>query len=203
MNQAELFRPENLLPYQGSAVFYAGLFSEVESKEIFCSLVETTQWKHEPILLFGKRVLQPRLTAWYGDRGKEYRYSGTLQVPLPWTKTLLVIKSRVEEKCQTSFNSALLNYYRDEKDSMGWHRDNEKELGAMPTIASVSFGATRTFQIRNYREKSVRRDVDLSDGSLLIMSGEMQENWEHCIPKRARVIGPRINITFRYIQNRL
>ncbi|MNZ92437.1 hypothetical protein D3C78_1114630 [compost metagenome] len=119
--------------------------------------------------------------------------------PYQWTATLLAIKQKVEETAKVSFNSALLNQYRDGKDSVGWHRDNEKELGTNPVIASVSFGATRTFQFRNYKDKKITRSIELTNGSLVLMKGSTQHHWEHQIPKTARVLSNRVNITFRVI----
>lgn len=157
------------------------------------------EWKHEPIWMFGKKVMQPRLTAWYGDAGKAYRYSGILMTPFPWTSSLLEIKAKVEELTGEKFNSALLNLYRNGADSMGWHRDNEPELGINPVIASVSLGAARRFLLREYQDKKSKTEILLEDGSLLIMKGESQTHWEHSIPKTTKCMAPRINITFRSI----
>lgn len=143
--------------------------------------------------------MQPRLTAWYGDAGKDYSYSGITMQPLAWTDTLMAIKQSADKVAGVSFNSALLNLYRDGKDSMGWHRDNEKELGTNPVIASVSFGAPRRFLLRHYTDKKLVREIVLTHGSLLLMRGETQHYWEHSIPKTAKPAGSRINITFRIV----
>ncbi len=149
--------------------------------------------------MFGKEVMQPRLTAWYGDSGKGYSYSGITMQPTPWNSTLIQIKEKIEKSSGVKFNSALLNFYRDENDSMGWHRDNEKELGENPSIGSVSFGATRTINFRHYFDKRLKNSIDLTDGSFLLMKGETQHYWQHSISKKSYPIGPRINLTFRTI----
>lgn len=190
----------NLLPFQGEALFFPGFFTPEESEDFLRQLQQEVGWKHEKIRLFGRDVLQPRLTAWYGDAGKAYSYSGITMQPGAWTPALLEIKQRVEATAQVTFNSALLNLYRNGKDSVGWHRDNEKELGKNPVIGSVSFGATRQFQLRNHKEKTRIIRVELSSGSFLLMRGETQHFWEHRIPKTTRTTGPRINITFRVIR---
>lgn len=189
----------NLLPIPGEALFLPGFFTEEESNQYFSQLSEEIDWKQEPIRLFGKTILQPRLTAFCGDEGISYSYSGITMNALSWTDTLAQIKTRIEEKYEAKFNACLLNHYRDGKDSMGWHRDNERNLGKYPLIASVSFGAHRIFQFRRYIEKLPIISVDLSHGSLLIMRGDTQEYWEHRLPKTVKVTTPRINLTFRLI----
>jgi alkylated DNA repair dioxygenase AlkB len=141
----------------------------------------------------------PRLTAWYGDQGKSYTYSGIEQHPEHWNPTLKLIKSKIEQIAQVSFNSVLLNLYRDGKDSVSWHSDDEPELGENPIIASVSFGATRRFSLRNKHSKNHKIDIDLASGSFLLMQGETQHFWQHQIAKTAKEIQPRINLTFRII----
>ena len=162
----------NLLPVDGEAFLYPELFSKEESNHFLHVLQQEITWKQEPIVIFGKQVMQPRLTAWYGDEGMSYRYSGITMQPERWTKSLLKIKERIEAIAGITFNSALLNQYRDGKDSMGWHRDNEKELGHNPVIGSVSFGATRKFVLRHYHDQSVKRSAELAHGSFLLMRGK-------------------------------
>lgn len=149
--------------------------------------------------MFGKEILQPRLTALYGDADKKYSYSGITMQPQQWTKSLLEIKDKIEQVAGVTFTTALLNFYRDGKDSMGWHRDNEKVLGINPVIGSVSFGAARTFQFRNYKEKKITQSIELTHGSFLMMKGETQHHWEHQLPKTNKQLAGRINITFRVI----
>ena len=190
---------KTILSGDGEAYLYRNFFCCEEANALFISLRDTIDWKHEPIWMFGKKVMQPRLTAWYGDEGKTYRYSGILMKPIMWTAGLIEVKNKIEEVTGAHFNSALLNLYRDGKDSMGWHRDNEPELGLSPVIASVSFGDTRRFLFRRYLEKKIKTEVSLENGSLLLMRGEAQTHWEHSIPKTAMSVAPRINITFRKI----
>jgi alkylated DNA repair dioxygenase AlkB len=199
--QTSLFHfNKNLLPYKGHAFLFPQFFSKAVCKTYFDELLHNIEWKHEPIKIYGKEVMQPRLTAWYGDGNKPYTYSGVTMSPLPWTNTLQAIKEKIEHVARVRFTSVLLNLYRDGKDSMGWHRDNEKELGTNPVIGSVSFGATRIFKIRHYSDKKDTRSIELSDGSFLLMTGETQHCWEHHIPKTVKEVGPRINLTFRVIK---
>lgn len=168
-------------------------FSNEEALE---RLIAETAWKAESITLWGKQHLQPRLTAWHGEA--RYTYSGLTLDPLPFTDLQLAIKAAVEEASGYRFNSVLLNYYRNERDSMGMHSDDEPELGPQPVIASVSFGETRTFILKHKRSKETVK-VDLPSGSVLLMSGDTQRNWLHGINKSARSLNPRVNLTFRII----
>lgn len=191
----------NLLPQDGEILFYPQLFTQSESETYFKTLQSEINWKHEPIKIFGKEVMQPRLTAWYGDLDRPYSYSGITMQPNLWIPELLLIKTKIEQIANVAFNSALLNQYRDEKDSVGWHRDNEKELGPNPIIGSVSFGASRTFQMKHYSDKKLKTSIELTNGSFLLMRGETQHFWQHSIPKTTRPTGPRINLTFRIVHN--
>ncbi len=190
----------NLLPIDGEAYFYPDFFSKEESDLLFERLKTEVDWKQEPIVIFGKQVMQPRLTAWYSDLDKEYSYSGITMKGKGWSQTLLTIKERIEKISGVIFTGALLNFYRDEKDSMGWHKDDEKELGKNPVIGSVSFGAERIFKFQNIKNKELQTSINLTHGSFLLMSGPTQHFWKHSIPKKAQTIGPRINITFRVIK---
>lgn len=163
-------------------------------------LVDETPWRAEKIVVWGKTFPQPRLIAWYGDFAKNYTYSGIRLTPLPWTADLLAIKDRVEGAAATTFNSVLLNYYRDQRNSIGFHSDDERELGERPIIASLSLGAERTFILKH----KTRRDLQavrlrLGSGSLLLMGGETQRYWKHGVNKETRPCGPRVNLTFRQI----
>jgi len=176
-------------------------FTEQESEKLYQALTEKILWQQDQIKLYGKKIDLPRLTAWYGESGKSYEYSGILMHPQPWTEELLFIKNRIEKEAQIHFTSVLLNFYRKGKDSMSWHSDDEKELGQNPVIGSVSFGETRAFQLRHLTKKDLGRvDIALTSGSFLLMKGSTQHFWEHQIPKTAREIKPRINLTFRVIQ---
>lgn len=189
----------NLLPKDGDVRLFPHFFRPEESDRLLHALTENIAWKQEPIVIMGRQVMQPRLTAWYGNEGKAYTYSGVTMQPLPWTDALRFIKSKIEPVAGVVFNSALLNFYRNGNDSMGWHRDNERSLGPQPVIGSVNFGAARYFQLKHAKEKTLRQQVVLTHGSFLLMRGHTQENWYHGVPKTARITEPRINITFRII----
>ena len=182
--------------------FAAALFSPAENERWFAALRDETRWRQEEVVIFGRRRRTPRLSAWHGDEGAAYSYSGLKLHPEPWTKTLLAIRRRVESVAGAGFNSVLLNYYRDGLDSMGWHSDDEPELGRTPLIGSVSLGATRRFQLRHKTFAGLRTAMDLPGGSYLEMGGSTQRHWRHCVPKvTARAgAGPRINLTFRTIR---
>lgn len=159
-------------------------------------LIRETPWRADTIIVYGKRYLQPRLTAWFGEAG--YTYSGLTLAPAPMTPLLTQLRATVEELTGHRYNSVLLNYYRDGADSMGMHSDNEPELGPQPAIASLSLGATRTFILRH---KTTKRTVklDLPDGSLLLMAGDLQKHWLHGINKTVKPLGARLNLTFRFV----
>jgi alkylated DNA repair dioxygenase AlkB len=181
-------------------VFYcASFFSQSESDEFFRRLLHESNWKQEQIKLFGKSVDIPRLTAWYGDAGKSYTYSGITVNPHSWSPTLLRIKQAIEASGDVVFNSVLLNLYRDGRDSVAWHADDEPELGQNPPIGSVSLGEQRVFQLRHKRDKKLRLSLPLLHGSYLLMTGPTQHNWVHQIPKNSTSKKPRINLTFRII----
>jgi alkylated DNA repair dioxygenase AlkB len=180
----------------GELYFMQQLPLAVDNAEVMRRLLAETAWKAETIFLFGREVAQPRLSAWYGER--RYTYSGRTFEPLPFTALQLEIKHAVEAASGKRFNSVLLNYYRNEQDSMGFHSDDEPELGSQPAIASVSFGATRTFILKHKKQaKTVK--LDLTDGSLLLMAGKLQHAWRHGINKERKPCGARINLTFRLI----
>ena len=157
------------------------------------------RWKQDFISFRGKESPLPRLTAWYGDAGKEYTYSGIKSIPEEWNKGLLYMKEKVEEFAGTDFNSVLLNWYRDGDDCINWHADDEIELGQNPIIASVNFGETRDFLLRKNDDPSKKFIIPLAHGTLLLMRGGLQHNWQHSVPKRKGVHGPRFNLTFRRI----
>lgn len=191
--------PDTLVPIpieDGALALMARLPLPCPGEDVFARLRDDTPWRQDSIVLFGKSHRQPRLTAWYGDAS--YTYSGLRLDPLPWTPLLAQILAAVEHACAHRFNSVLLNYYRNERDSMGMHSDDEPELGPDPVIASLSFGATRPFVLRHKRNKQTHK-IDLQDGSLLLMSNGLQSNWLHGIHKSTRPLGERINLTFRYI----
>jgi len=175
--------------------------SHDQSIEYLNALLNSVGWQQNKIRMFGKTYDEPRLTAWYGDSDIKYQYSGIKLTPTPWSNLLKELKYKVDHISNTIFNSALVNYYRDGQDSMGYHQDNEPELGKNPIIASLTLGAERTFQLKHITDKAIKRkDIPLKSGSLLIMAGETQHYWKHQIPKTKKPIGPRLNITFRVIK---
>lgn len=170
-----------------------------EADAWFSTLRSGIDWRQEDILIFGERRRVPRLVAWHGDPGTTYTYSGTTHEPLPWTLELQAIRAGVEALSGYGYNSVLLNRYRDGRDGMGWHADDEPELGLNPVIASVSLGATRRFCLRHRRHKDLKLDLLLPHGSLLCMGGATQHHWVHALPKTRRPVGERINLTFRLL----
>ena len=184
----------------GDVSLFPRIFSGEECGRLQDRLAETIDWKSEAIRMFGKEIVVPRLTAWHGDEGTAYVYSNIRHEPTPWTPELLEIKSRIEPCCGVSFNSVLLNLYREGQDSMSWHSDDEPELGENPVIGSVSFGASRKFQFRHRRQPELRETVALASGSLLLMAGSTQHFWQHQLPKTKLTHEPRINLTFRTIK---
>jgi alkylated DNA repair dioxygenase AlkB len=170
------------------------------AEAVMKQLIDEVPWRAENIVVWGKTYPQPRLTAWYGDDGADYTYSGIRLDPLPWLHTLIDIKNRVEKIAGIDFNSVLLNYYRDHRDSMGLHSDDEPELGRQPIIASLSLGEERTFILKHKTRKDLKSvRLRLTSGSLLLMKGETQHYWKHGIEKEKRPCGPRVNLTFRRI----
>ncbi|MGX7668142.1 alpha-ketoglutarate-dependent dioxygenase AlkB family protein [Flavobacterium pedocola] len=196
-----LFAAENitLALKDADILYYPDFFTEEEATELFQKLYTETPWQQDDITVFGKKHQQPRLTALYGNDGKNYSYSGITMHPNAWTEALLTIKTKVEKEVNCTFSTVLLNLYRDGKDSNGWHADNEKELGQNPVIASVSFGAERNFQLKHNTDPTEKHNVVLKNGSLLLMKGTTQHFWKHQIPKTKKIVNPRINLTFRII----
>ncbi len=180
--------------------YHPNFFDTQKSNELFSKLKSEIPWQLDYITVFGKSHPQPRLTALYGNEGKLYRYSNIVMQPHPWSPLIMFIKNQIEEICQENFTTVLLNRYRNGKDSNGWHADNEKELGKNPIIASVSFGAERVFQLKHNSIENLKQNILLEHGSLLIMKGTTQHFWKHQIPKTAKPIDERINLTFRIIK---
>lgn len=186
----------SLLPYDGELQLAHSAFDT--PNELFDQVLLNLHWRQQQIVVFNRSHNEPRLSAWYGDPGCSYTYSGITLQPLRWIEPLLKIKKTCEELCGATFNSVLANLYRDGNDSMGWHADDEPELGPNPTIASVSFGAERRFDLRHKVTKE-KVQVILPHGSILIMSGETQAHWMHSIAKTKKVSEPRVNLTYRFI----
>jgi alkylated DNA repair dioxygenase AlkB len=187
---------ERLINDDGLVLLKRGLLARDLSRHFLDTLSKTSPWRQDELTLFGRKVLTPRLSCWVGD--VPYTYSGLTLMPEPWSPAALVIRDLVEDFSGEKFNSVLLNLYRDGRDSMGWHCDDEPELGKNPVIASISLGAVRRFRLRHKQNHKTTVSVDLSEGSLLMMSGATQHHWQHCVPKTARPVGPRLNLTFRW-----
>jgi alkylated DNA repair dioxygenase AlkB len=183
----------------GEARLWPAALAADEASRLYDVLRDGIGWQQEEVLIFGQRRRVPRLVAWHGDPGARYRYSGTDHDPEPWTPELERLRARVYELSGVEFNAVLLNYYRDGRDGMGWHADDEPELGRNPAIASVSLGAPRRFCLRHRRRKDLKLDLELPHGSLLVMSGPTQHHWLHALPKTRRPVGERINLTFRRV----
>lgn len=196
-----LCMPDGKSMSDGEVVIYHNFFNKLESDQFFQELLSEIKWRQDKIKLYGKEINLPRLTAWYGDYGKSYTYSGIPMHPDAWIPTLRSIKIRIEDVVEVNFNSVLLNFYRSEKDSVSWHSDDEPELGKNPIIASVSFGEARRFQFRHKLNKNLEKtSITLTHGSLLIMKGSTQHFWQHQIPKASKSLSERINLTFRIIK---
>lgn len=187
-------RADNLLPRDGIVRLHEHALAETDAGRLFQELMTVTPWRHEIATVMGRRVPIPRLTAWHGEAG--YVYSGIRMAPAPWNAPLLELKAAAEACAGHAFNSVLLNLYRDGRDSVSWHADNEPGLGRNPVIASISLGATRRFQMK-HRLRGERLSLHLPPGSCLVMAGATQHHWLHQVPKTSRPVGPRINLTFR------
>lgn len=192
--------PERTLDLPGGRVRLWPAFAPAAEADRWLDALWTgVEWSQHHVHIAGRRIPSPRLSAWYGDPGARYAYSGETYEPLPFDPVLGEIRDSVARAVGHEFNSVLLNAYRNGSDSMGWHRDDERELGPRPVIASVSLGATRRFRLR-HRDASVESvALDLPHGSLLVMDRETQANWRHAVPKTRRPVGLRINLTFRRI----
>jgi alkylated DNA repair dioxygenase AlkB len=179
--------------------FMHGFYPPDECAALLAALLEQTPWRQERIEVWGKVHDQPRLTSWHGDPGTDYTYSGVTLATCPWTPLLSRLRRDIEEATGHRYNSVLLNLYRNQHDGVGWHSDDERELGRLPVIASLSLGETRSFRLRHRERRHAPVSIALTDGSLLLMAGATQRNWQHAIPKERRDKGPRINLTFRHI----
>ncbi len=186
----------NRLPYDGVVTYHGPVLAAVEARRYLAALQETIAWRHDEIVMFGKRIVTARQVAWYGDSPFGYVYSGALKTALPWTAELRALKNLVEQRSGATFNSCLLNLYANGGEGMGWHSDDEKTLTPHAAIASLSLGAERNFSFR-HKTSGQTQSLILEDGSLLVMAGSTQTHWQHSLPKTKKVSAPRINLTFR------
>lgn len=187
------------MPAGGELELIEGFIAREACGPLFEALRAEIPFAQRPIRMMGRTIMQPRLSAWIGDPGTAYTYSGVLNEPAAWPPALHALRARVSERSAEAFNSVLCNLYRDGRDSMGWHADAERELGPEPVIASISLGASRRFQLRHRRDSNDRMELELHDGSLLIMRGALQQHYRHAVPKQAAATEPRLNLTFRRI----
>lgn len=202
------------LPEDGVLIFITSLFNGDYADQLYQTLQRDICWAQDSLRIAGKLIPIPRLQAWYGDSQADYQYSGLKLTPRPFIEPLETVRKAVTQisnqllpafgendtpQKQIPYNSVLCNFYRNERDSVGWHSDDEAELGTNPVIASVSFGASRSFQLKHKRHKKMLHTLLLPHNSLLIMSGNMQHHWYHQVPKSTNPIGPRVNLTFRNI----
>ncbi len=182
---------------EGEVRYAPGWLGRAEADGLFERVMEEVRWETHRIRMFGRVVDSPRRSCWIGDPGLAYTYSRTRFEPRPWPPVLQALRPRVDAAAGVAMNSVLANLYRDGADHMGWHADDEPELGPRPVIASLSLGATRRFVLRHRRERGRKAAIDLAHGSLLVMAGDLQSHWQHALNRTARPVGPRINLTFR------
>jgi alkylated DNA repair dioxygenase AlkB len=186
--------PRNLLPFDGEVLLLRDIMADDEADKTFARLQSNIVWQQETAKIHGKEIPVPRLTAWYGEVA--YRYSGVYHPASPFPRIVAPLRTLAEDLAGATFNTVLLNQYRDGRDSVSWHADDEEVLGENPVIASLTFGQERRFHFR-HKKTGDRISVDLPHNSALIMSGATQHCWAHQLPKTARQVGPRINLTFR------
>lgn len=186
----------SLLPYDGEVNYHGKVLSRQEATSYFDRLLQTIQWKNDEVVIFGKRIITKRKTAWYGDANYAYTYSHITREALPWTNELRELKALAGKISASTYNSCLLNLYHNGDEGMSWHSDDEDTLAENGAIASLSLGADRKFSFRHKKTKETT-SLLLENGSLLVMRGETQTNWLHSLPKSKKVTQPRINLTFR------
>ena len=188
----------NLLPVDGEVNYFGKILTNTDALQYFDYLFKHIEWKNDEVIIAGKHITTKRKIAWYGDHNYSYTYSNTTKHALPWSTELLTLKTIVEQKCGTKFNSCLINLYHNGDEGVTWHSDDEKALGPNTTIASLSFGSERKFSFKHKTSKQTVSIV-LEHGSLLIMKGSTQTHWLHSLPKTTKSKSPRINLTFRTI----
>jgi len=187
---------QNLLPFDGELYSYGKIYSEVQANANLNNLLQSIAWEHDQVRIFGKTHITARKVAWYGDQGRTYQYSGSVKHAHNWTPLLWEIKSQVEEICQATYNACLLNLYHDGNEGMGWHADNERSIVRHSSIASLSLGSRRRFDLKHLATDE-KRSLDLENGQLINMKGAIQEHWKHALAKSKKVTDLRINLTFR------
>src|SRR5260221_7589643 len=186
----------NLLPCNGTVLYFGRIFNSKVADQYFARLMREVPWRRDEAIIFGKHITTARKVAWYGDSAFPYTYSGVTRTALVWNADLLALKLLAEKLTKTTFNSCLLNLYHDGTEGVGWHSDDEKALGKAPTIASLTFGAEREFRFK-HKTKPLTASVRLESGSLLVMKDGTQTHWRHSLPRTKKIREPRINLTFR------
>ncbi|MEZ5990345.1 MAG: alpha-ketoglutarate-dependent dioxygenase AlkB [Planctomycetota bacterium] len=200
MIQRRLDARDEVLAPPGARLRLLRGFAGADADAWLAGLLAGLPWTQDRVEMFGRSLVVPRLSAWFGEPGAEYSYSGIAMRLRPWTPLLAGIRAVVEDAAGHGFNSVLANLYRDGRDSVSWHADDEPELGREPVIASLSLGASRRFRLKHKHRKDLRRiDLDLHHGDLLLMEGATQREWLHAVPKRRAALGPRVNLTFRWV----
>lgn len=189
----------NVLPYDGIVNYYGVLWNDVDALYYLNTLLETIDWRNDEAVIFGKKIITKRKVAWYGSAPFEYTYSNITKHALPWTKELVLLKQHIEQVTGETFNSCLLNLYHSGDEGMAWHSDGEKDLKKNGAIASVSFGAERKFCFK-HKQTLEKIDIWLEHGSLLVMKDVTQTHWLHRLPPTKKVFTPRVNLTFRTIE---
>ena len=191
---------KNLLPQDGTVNYFGKILEEEKANQFYLKLLNEIEWRNDEAVIFGKKIITKRKVAWYGDENFEYTYSNSTKKALKWTQELLELKKLTEEKTGEKFNSCLLNLYHDGNEGMAYHSDGERDLKKNGAIASLSFGAERKFSFKHKTTKE-KVELTLANGSLLVMKGETQKYWLHRLPPTKKIFTPRINLTFRTIEN--
>lgn len=194
-------KPHNLLPNDGVVNYFGTLFSSKEADKYLRCLLNKIEWRNDEVVMYGRRIITKRKAAWYGDKPYKYTYSNTTKKALPWISELLELKEVIEQLSNESFNSCLLNLYHDGSEGMTWHSDAEKDLQKHSSIGSLSFGVERKFSFKHKVNKNTVSLI-LQHGSLLMMKGETQSHWLHCLPTTKKANLPRVNLTFRTISEK-
>jgi len=192
---------KNWLPYQGTVNYYGKLLVEEQADFYLNRLLETIEWRNDEAVIFGKKIITKRKVAWYGERAYAYTYSNTTKYALPWTKELLALKSLIEKETGATFNSCLLNLYHNGDEGMAWHSDGEADLKKEGVIGSLSFGAERKFAFK-HKQTGEKVALTLEHGSLLVMKDTTQTFWLHRLPPSKKIVKPRVNLTFRTIEEK-
>ncbi|RMZ59376.1 alpha-ketoglutarate-dependent dioxygenase AlkB [Chryseobacterium nematophagum] len=196
----ELFNePLNVIPYDGTVLYYGEVFPKKQSDFFYDYLFNHISWEHDEAIIFGKLILTKRKVAWFGEKSFEYTYSKRTKYAKPWTSELLELKQKCEEVSGETYNSCLLNLYHDGSEGMAYHSDGEKDLKKHGAISSLTFGAERKFLFKHKQTKE-KVEIFLENGSLLVMKGTTQDHWLHRLPPTTKVKTPRVNLTFRTIE---